>query len=145
MGDSDRYVKRFSTLLSEVSQHFTGGIEVQEQGRAEGFGRREAQGRSRVERTMSVRYETGRLDRVRPAGDTRRSGSGRSAVGLGELSRWLVTGVGGILGAVGGGVVSLAFLYYMLLDRGEWMETVKVGVAVDGDGAKARPIEAGAN
>lgn len=41
------------------------------------------------------------------------------------LGRWLVTGIGGLLGFLGGIVIFLAFVFYMLLTRTEWMSRLR--------------------
>jgi predicted PurR-regulated permease PerM len=43
-----------------------------------------------------------------------------------ELSRWIAAGLGGLIGVLGGVVVFLAFLYYLLETRQEWMERVNL-------------------
>ncbi len=40
------------------------------------------------------------------------------------LGRWALTGVGGLIGFVGGLVLILAFLFYMLLTRSEWIDRI---------------------
>ena len=42
-----------------------------------------------------------------------------------SLGRWIVMGLGGVLGFLGGVVIFLAFLYYMLANRSEWIERIK--------------------
>ena len=42
-----------------------------------------------------------------------------------SLGRWVVTGLGGVLGFLGGVVIFLAFLYYMLANRAEWIDRIK--------------------
>jgi predicted PurR-regulated permease PerM len=41
---------------------------------------------------------------------------------LGRAGSWLVSGIGGLVGFVGGTVVFLAFLFYMLDSRVDWLE-----------------------
>ena len=41
-----------------------------------------------------------------------------------SLGRWIGTGLGGVLGFLGGVVIFLAFLYYMLANRSEWIERI---------------------
>ncbi len=41
-----------------------------------------------------------------------------------SLGRWISTGLGGVLGFLGGVVIFLAFLYYMLANRSEWIERI---------------------
>jgi len=43
---------------------------------------------------------------------------------LGTLANWVVAGVGGLLGAVGGGVLCFAALFYMLQGRDAWLESL---------------------
>jgi predicted PurR-regulated permease PerM len=45
------------------------------------------------------------------------------------LGRWVVQGLGGLLGFVGGLIVTLAFLFYMLLTRSEWVERLRSALA----------------
>ncbi len=44
--------------------------------------------------------------------------------GATSLGRWILTGLGGVLGFLGGIVIFLAFLYYMLANRSEWIERI---------------------
>jgi predicted PurR-regulated permease PerM len=41
------------------------------------------------------------------------------------LGRWVISGLGGALGFLGGVVIFLAFLYYMLANRSEWIERIE--------------------
>ncbi len=41
-----------------------------------------------------------------------------------SLGRWIAMGLGGVLGFLGGVVIFLAFLYYMLANRSEWIERI---------------------
>jgi predicted PurR-regulated permease PerM len=41
------------------------------------------------------------------------------------VGAWVVSGIGGVLGALGGLVLCLAFLFYMLLARSDWMERLQ--------------------
>jgi predicted PurR-regulated permease PerM len=41
------------------------------------------------------------------------------------LGRWVVSGLGGLIGFLGGVVVTLAFLFYMLLTRSAWIGRLK--------------------
>jgi predicted PurR-regulated permease PerM len=43
---------------------------------------------------------------------------------LGTLGNWLVAGVGGLLGALGGGALCFAALFYMLQGRDSWLESL---------------------
>ncbi len=56
-----------------------------------------------------------------------------------EISRWAMTGLGGVLGGVAGVVLFLAFLFYMLQGRDEWVERLKK--TAEGLGMKPRHRE----
>ena len=58
-----------------------------------------------------------------------------------SLGRWIVTGLGGVLGFLGGVVIFLAFLYYMLANRSEWIE--RITRASDALGLQPRSGELG--
>ncbi len=57
------------------------------------------------------------------------------------LGRWLATGLGGFLGALGGLVVALAFLFYMLLTRSEWVDRLMRSIAALGLRPRTRAVE----
>ena len=70
-----------------------------------------------------------------------RSGTISSATASRSLGRWIVTGLGGVLGFLGGVVIFLAFLYYMLANRSEWIE--RITRASDALGLQPRSGELG--
>jgi predicted PurR-regulated permease PerM len=60
-----------------------------------------------------------------------RHGSGAAGRGerlawraLDSLGAWAVSGVGGAIGVIGGAVVAIAYLFYMLHGRGGWVESI---------------------
>jgi predicted PurR-regulated permease PerM len=57
----------------------------------------------------------------------------------GEINRWAATGVGGLVGILGNTVIVLAFLFYMLQGRDEWIGRLKR--AASGLGMRPRERE----
>lgn len=105
--NSDGYVHRFGSLIDRGlerthSEHAADTFGIKKEGKGEAGG--EARADASAEPTDGP---PGRGEDF-----LRRS--------LRSLGRWLMSGVGGLLGAVGGAVVFLAFLFYMLQGREGW-------------------------
>jgi predicted PurR-regulated permease PerM len=127
--DSEKYVRSFSQLLDKVTQWTDGARTLSALGLMREDGGRSGRGEPGAESDQGRREEGG-------AGDLQdgRGASDRSAQpdwqatlhrNLGLLGRWVVRGVGGLLGFVGGSVIFLAALFYMLQTRGDWLERFK--------------------
>lgn len=56
------------------------------------------------------------------------------------VGRWVVTGLGGLLGILAGGVIFLAFLFYMLQTRADWIGRLTRAFARLGLRPKARDM-----
>jgi predicted PurR-regulated permease PerM len=97
---ADQYLERFSAMLAHVSRA-TGGDRML---RAIGSMRADPAGSS-AGSSEAAGYWYQLL-----------SGNARA------LGHWVAVGLGGLLGFVGGAVVCLGTLFYMLLTRSEWVE-----------------------
>lgn len=128
--DSDRYLDQMSGHLSRLSKT-TGGDELmQSLGMVT---RQTAPGTAdtplgpgspnRPEMTPGAPAATS--SEATPA-DSNRFWSGLLRRHLSSLGRWLLTGLGGILGFFGATIIFLAFLFYMILTRSEWVERLRL-------------------
>lgn len=104
--DGDRYVNRFGTLVDRAIARAGLAHDDPAQGQAG------PAVSARADRPGD--HETGRPTR----------GVVLIRRFLTAAGQWLVTGVGGLLGSIGEAVVVLAFLFYMLNGRGEWVESI---------------------
>jgi predicted PurR-regulated permease PerM len=123
--DSDKYLSRFSRLMASAARK-TGGDQV-----VESLGQ--------VDPNEFGRTTSGTAGEGRSRGDGRgtgRRGGGDVEVwdrmlyrGLGVLGGWVVSGLGGLIGVVGGTIVFLALLFYMLQTRAEWIDRITESLA----------------
>jgi predicted PurR-regulated permease PerM len=111
--ESDRYIDRFAGLLAGASRHLGGDRVMASFGVLE----REDTTVDRPEVAAPPDREGGGTDRARAWSRFLH----RNARVLG---RWVVTGLGGLLGFLGGVVIFLAFLFYTLQTRGEWVDRI---------------------
>jgi predicted PurR-regulated permease PerM len=105
---SDKALERVAELLGEVARATGADRLIQETGPA---GSQEGPNAS-------------------PDGDAPSSAPGPDWVNIvrnhvNTLARWVISGLGGALGFLGGVVIFLAFLYYMLANRSEWIERIE--------------------
>ena len=134
--DSNKYIDRFGKLLAQGSKHLGGdrlmasfGIlerEDSDRGRSGPSGSGgEAGGRGE-----SPRGDAQDKDEDKSKGQDQDQGARaqtwityieRNAQALG---RWVLTGIGGMVGFLGGVVIFLAFLFYMLQTRGDWIDRI---------------------
>jgi len=130
LSDSERYIKRFSELLTSASQK-TGADEVFETLEAD------TPEKKTSNQTNNEQQRTENESVVSPAkaderGDVK---SGNSSdhkkrwfqfiqQGLRQSGDWLVSGLGGLLGLFGNTVVFLAYFFYMMETRREWVERI---------------------
>lgn len=122
--DSGRYVQRFASLLDDLTRRTNSGRTLVWLGRARAEARRASTGANepsatRVDRSASADDSQGR-DVAEPTPDWNRF----LDMALGTVGNWLVAGVGGLLGALGGGVLCFASLFYMLHGRDGWLESL---------------------
>jgi len=116
--ESDRYINRFGSLIDKVVRHagFTHAARSDDKTSGE-------EGRA-----ASTTGETSEASPPSASG-TRAKAPSRGVVQvrrfIDSLGGWLVSGVGGVLGAIGGAVVCLAFLFYLLEGRDDWIESIE--------------------
>jgi predicted PurR-regulated permease PerM len=105
VNDSDRYIKRFGSLIDDVARR----THLEQAAREFGFADRDETSAKGTDQ-----------------GDGQKSAGGEELVrrALAVLVRWAASGVGGLLGVIGGGVVFLASLFYMLEGREGWLESI---------------------
>ena len=123
--DSDKYLSHFSRLLASAARR-TGGDQVVES-------------LVQVDPNELGRTASGTAGEGHGRGEGRgtgRRGGGDVEVwdrmlyrGLGVLGGWVVSGLGGLIGAVGGTIVFLALLFYMLQTRAEWIDRITESLA----------------
>lgn len=115
--DSDRYINRFGALIDQVVRH------PKLAHAAEGA---DSQTDAKTGQTESP---AGAASGAVSGSETRTKGPGRGVAQvrrfIDSLGGWLASGVGGVLGALGGVVVCLAFLFYMLEGRDDWIESIE--------------------
>jgi predicted PurR-regulated permease PerM len=119
--DANKYLKSFGTMLARASKS-TGGDQMLES-------LDYTPSRDKGEDTSSDRGEASDEGQAEGRGGTWRDAAAywddfvrRNARSLGG---WLVSGVGGLLGLLGGAVLLLAYLFYMLSTRAEWIDRVR--------------------
>lgn len=116
--DSDRYIHRFGSLIDDASRKIHPDKSASDKPTDGGA-------KTEVE-TQSENRAVATEAKVGETGGQAQSGEGERLFrrGLNTLGHWLASGVGGMLGALGEGVVFLAFLFYMLQGREGWLEAL---------------------
>jgi|GEM_PF-2417520 len=129
LSDSERYTKRFSELLSAASQK-TGADQIFETLEADGPEKNaEAQTKNEQQRTTeeppSSSTKPNEQDDVKNENSDEQRNKKRwfqfIQQGLRKSGDWLVSGLGGLLGLFGNTVVFLAYFFYMMETRHEWV------------------------
>lgn len=143
--DADRYVTRFSEILTTASKK-TGGDKIMESlevidGKESPRKAPSANGKDSVSDSGSApgKTEAGEPTESKEAGESTQAGADKAAGsgeqtngvkrwtqilhrGLLQVGTWFGSGLGGLLGALGGAIVFLAYFFYMLETRDEWVE-----------------------
>ncbi|CAN5656508.1 hypothetical protein BH23PLA1_BH23PLA1_03800 [soil metagenome] len=133
--ESDKYLKRFSELLGEASEALGGdrllvsigmiepgitGGEVESEGPDAAVGepipvQRAREAEERADRDAEEQAEAF-------SGNTTEFWSDYLRRNLQTIGGWIIGGIGGFIGVIGQTVIFLAFSFYMLMTREEWIE-----------------------
>lgn len=116
--DSDRYIERVGQLLHRMTTAVGGDRLLSSMGAVQDA-HEEARGPG-----DQGGAEAG-VDSESPPGEAPDPGDfWRRSLrnGLRMLGGWLASGIGGLLGVIGAGVICLSFLYYFLETRSEWID-----------------------
>jgi predicted PurR-regulated permease PerM len=112
LGDSERYLDRLGQSVASLSRT-TGGDRL-------------------LESVGALEAESGGRSPQGEGEGGGQGGAGSRAYWDGAIARnarsigsWVARGIGGVLGALGGLVLCLAFLFYMLLARSDWMDRLQ--------------------
>ena len=128
--DRDKYVSRFGTLLDHVIDKADAGRESRETSSHDQSHTSEPSAspeRANGELTSAPKTdEDDRASTARRTSPEARQGKGVALIhrSVDSLGSWVATGVGGVLGVIGGTVVFLAFLFYTLYGRDEWIDSI---------------------
>ncbi len=126
--DSDKYIKGFGTKLDDLV-HWTRSQKaattlglLNEKPGADATADSQGKGESQDDSTSE---KTGQDELRKPKSDSPK-GQGERLLrrGMAIAGGWLVTGFGGLLGLFGAAVLFLAYLFYMLEGRGQWVESL---------------------
>ncbi len=133
--DSDQYLDRFSGLIADVSKR-TGGdrfmqslgvigevspeVPSGEAGSADSTGEATSSSSAKSDDSSQPTDEAGASSSNHSL-EFWRNAIRRNAR---ALLRWVMTGLGGLAGVIGGVVIFLAYLFYMIQTRAEWIERV---------------------
>jgi predicted PurR-regulated permease PerM len=139
--DADKHLKGFSRILAQVSR-LTGGdrlIEALSSGSDE----------ERPEGTDASKSQDRETDsHARREGGARGKSPSSTAYwddlvreGARTVGSWLTSGLGGLFGLLGGVVIFLALLYYMLETRDEWIERIRLATTALGLRPRNRELE----
>ncbi len=132
--DSDKYVDRVGSLLAQVSRK-TGGDQVMESLGFISQKSRNASERENGDRTQANSDKPDQkeesAERASEAARTSPSGYWTSFVrrNLQTVLGWVTSGIGGLAGFAAELVVFLAFLFYMLQTRTEWVERLTLATS----------------
>lgn len=137
---SDRYLGSFSQVLARASRAAGGDRIMQAFGVLERDDRPANAGPGRDPAATSAPA------RPEPGADSRTTGSVRFWERtlrryLGVVGRWVVARIGGLIGVVGGLVLFLAYLFYMLQTRADWIERLTLAMANLGLRPRRRQLE----
>lgn len=116
--NSDHYLQKFGTLLAQGVERVGGDRMV------ESFGLLKPDGAETGD-SGSAESATDDSQSAAAPDDSRNSGGAWTRLlrrNVRALLGWVLTGVGGLVGIVGGVIVFLAFLFYMLQTREEWCD-----------------------
>lgn len=107
--DSDKHVERIGELISKASERPELKEIAATLGTADSIEAPAGEARPEAEASQ-------------PASDPGKQLGGAIRRNAAQLGRYLLRGLGGLLGVLGGLVLMLAFLFYMLLTRHEWVD-----------------------
>jgi len=121
--DSDRYIKEFSETFDKLTKRAHAGGLASSLGVLETAAPKDGPTADKGGETSAGAPGPARDDQGKSTGSPS-EWADFLRQGLSTLGGWLVSGVGGLLGVVGGGVLFLAFLFYMLQGRRGWMDRI---------------------
>ena len=158
--DADRYVTRFSEILVTVSEK-TGGAKIMESLEVIDSEKSPRQAPNSSDKdsdsgSASGKTESGKPTKSEQGGESTQAGADNAAGtgeptngvkrwtqillrGLRQVGTWVGSGLGGLLGALGGAIVFLAYFFYMLETRDEWVD--RLTAALRHLGLNPNPIE----
>ncbi len=130
--DSDKYIKAFGTKLDDLLRqtHLTRAAttfglldQVSETKPIEPASKKDGARERKPEPSESSSSRESAKNAQTPS--ARGQGEAFLRRGLNAAGGWLASGVGGMLGILGGGLLFLAYLYYMLEGRDTWAASLK--------------------
>ena len=131
--ESDRHLARFSDLLSKATERVGGDrlmqsfgyIEAESDRPPDGDGPGSEDGAETGSGSGEGSKPEGESPADTPAGDSRGFWLTTLRQNSSSIGHWLATGIGGVVGVLGGLVLTLAFLYYMLDTRADWVARLR--------------------
>lgn len=117
--DADQYISRVAKLVSQVSGS-SGGDPIMRS-----LGLLESEPSATDQASGSAEHARSSDETETSAKDSKRSWEDLLRRNFQMIGRWVISGLGGLLGILAGGVIFLAFLFYMLQTRADWINRLK--------------------